>query len=311
MPNFEFTIPETMNGQRLDKVLIDALGRSFGRARARELFARKAVRVDGYLASKGAVGRAGQLVTVQLEEPVTDAALPEPEAPLNVRLESPDLVVVSKPAGQPTAPLNPGETGTLVGALLGRYPEMAGCGRSAREPGILHRLDNGTSGLLLAARNLAAFEAALAALRDGQWTKRYLLVCREKDLAPSGVIDIPIAPHPKDSRRVLACAHPRDQARNNPRPATTSFKVIERIGDLALVEATTSKALRHQLRAHFSAIDHPIEGDVLYGGDTTRIGRQALHAHHLSWKGSAPIAGFAVDDELPQDMRELLAAARD
>ncbi|MBI5533007.1 MAG: RluA family pseudouridine synthase [Deltaproteobacteria bacterium] len=311
MPQFEFTIDATTQGVRLDKVVIEALGHKFGRARTRDLFAQRAVRADGHVVSKGDLGREGQLITVQLPDDEGEGAVAEPQAALDVRLETADFVVVCKPAGQPTAPLEPGEVGTLVGALLGHYPEMGSFGRSAREPGIVHRLDNGTSGLLVAARTKPAFEAALAALRAGEIHKRYLLVCRQEGLAASGVIDIPLAPHPKDTRRVLACAHERDQARNHPRPASTSYKVVERIGDLALVEASAPKALRHQLRAHFAAIDHPIEGDGLYGGDTERIGRQALHAHHLSWKGSGSLAGFAVDADLPEDMRALLAAARD
>jgi 23S rRNA pseudouridine1911/1915/1917 synthase len=306
MPQLEFIVTESMASQRLDKILIEACGNKFGRARARELFASRAVRVQGRVVTKGALASAGDRVTVELDEPLADGPVAEPDAALDVRLQTEHFVVVCKPAGQPTAPLRPGETGTVVGALLGHYPEMGSFGRSPREPGILHRLDNGTSGLLLAARTQAAFDAALEALRAGELHKRYLLICAEAELASSGVIDIPLAPHPKDSRRVLGCAHERDQARNHPRPASTSFKVIERIGDLALVEATAPKALRHQIRAHFSAIDHPIEGDALYGGGTGRIGRQALHAHHLSWKGSGSLAGFSVDAELPEDMRALL-----
>lgn len=311
MPQFEFTIDASTQGVRLDKVVIEALGHKFGRARTRDLFARKAVRADGRLVSKGDLAREGQVITVRLPEEIGQGAVAEPEAPLDVRLETLDFVVVCKPAGQPTAPIEPGEKGTLVGALVGHYPEMDKHGRSPREPGIVHRLDNGTSGLVLAARTKLAFDAALSALRAGELHKRYLLVCGQAGLAASGVIDIPLAPHPKDTRRVLACAHERDQARNNPRAAATSYKVIERIGDLALVEATAPKALRHQLRAHFAAIDHPIEGDALYGGAIDRIGRQALHAHHLSWKGSGSLAGFAVDADLPEDMCGLLAAARD
>jgi 23S rRNA pseudouridine1911/1915/1917 synthase len=310
MPLFEFTIDDTMQGMRLDKVVIEAIGHKFGRTRTKELFASRAVRRAGRVVSKGDLAQVGDVVSVELPEHATDGAVAEPEAALDVQLETDEFVVVCKPAGQPTAPIQPGETGTLVGALFGHYPEMGGFGRSPREPGIIHRLDTGTSGLLLAARTKPAFDAALAALRAGEIVKRYLLVCREKDLASSGVIDIPLAPHPKDTRRVLACAHERDQARNNPRPASTSFEVIERIGNLALVEATAAKALRHQLRAHFAAIDHPIEGDALYGGDVDRIGRQALHAHHLSWKGSASVRGFGVDADLPEDMRMLLATER-
>lgn len=309
MSQFEFTVDEAKQGQRLDKVVIEALGHRIGRSGAKELFATGAVRVNGHRASKGDVADAGQVVTVQLPDDVGERPAAEPDAPLDVRLEREDFVIVCKPSGQPTAPLKPGERGTLAGALLGHYPEMDGVGRSLREPGILHRLDTGTSGLVLAARTKQAFDAALEALNAGEIRKKYQLVCAAEGLAETGEIDIPLAPHPKDQRRVLACAHERDQHRNNPRPATTSYRVLKVVGALALVEASASKAQRHQIRAHFAAIDHPLEGDVLYGGSAGRIGRQALHASYLAWSGTAAIAGFAVEAGLPDDLRDLIEAA--
>jgi len=309
MPRLEFTIADAMQGRRLDKVVIDALGHRLGRSGAKELFAAGAVRVAGKRVSKGDVALSGQVVTVELPEEVGERPAAEADAPRDVRLERDDLVGVCKPAGQPTAPLRPGEQGTLAGALLGHYPEMDGVGRTPREPGILHRLDTGTSGLVLAARTADAFQAALAALHAGEIRKRYLLVCAAEGLAETGEIDIPLAPHPKDHRRVLACAHERDQHRNNPRPASTKYRLVKVVGDLALVEASASKAQRHQIRAHFAAIGHPLEGDALYGGSTERIGRQALHASYLAWSGTASIVGFEVEAALPEDLRALIEAA--
>jgi len=293
-------------GKRLDKVVVEAFGARIGRARARALFERGAVRVDGHVARKGDVARVGSVITVTLPEPLDDAAVAQPGAALDVRLEREELVVVCKPAGQPTAPIRAGETGTLVNALLARYPEMRGFGYSAREPGIVHRLDTDTSGLLVAARSASSFDELSRALHAGEIHKSYLLLCDGTDLADTGLVEIPLCPHPKDKRRVLACVHPRDQARYSPRPASTSYRVLRRSRRLALVEASALKAARHQIRAHMAAIGHPLLGDELYGGRTDTAQRHALHAYHVVWRGSASVPAFEVRDDIPAPFLELL-----
>ncbi len=300
---FQCTVSEEQDGQRLDKIVVEALGHTIGRSRARDLFTQGVVRVDGRVVPKGRLARHGELLTVALPGPVDEAPVASQGAPLDVRLERDDIVVVSKPAGQPTAPLRAGETETLVNALLGRYPEMKLVGRSRREAGVVHRLDSGTSGLLIAARTKGAFEEAIELLSNGEIDKRYLLICSADGLAESGTLEIPLCAHPKDKKRVLACTHPRDVARYHARPASTSYHVREIKGGYALVEAKAPRASRHQLRAHFAAIDHPLVGDNLYGGDVTRLARQALHAYHVSWKGSDSLPAFEVEAEMPEDLR--------
>src|SRR5262249_5589367 len=154
-------------------------------------------------------------------EPIEDAgrALPDAGVPLVIAFETERVVIVDKAPGVPSAPIAPGEKGTIANALVARYPEMAALGFSPREPGLCHRLDTGTSGLLLAARTAAAFTTLTSALKEGRLDKRYLLLVSAADLPESGTIDFPLAPHPKDRRRVYACVHPRDVARYAPRPA--------------------------------------------------------------------------------------------
>jgi 23S rRNA pseudouridine1911/1915/1917 synthase len=302
-----FTVTESLDGERLDKALA-SLVPGLSRARAKTLAAEGLVRVDGRRAGKSAVVAAGQELTLddaaRIEADFTPDGDPTLADALVVCLERPDVVVVDKPAGTPTAPLEPDDRGTLAHALIARYPEMAGVGFRKREPGLLHRLDTETSGLVLAARTAEAFEALRRAFTDDALDKRYLLLCAGDELLDSGTVAHPIANHPKDRRRVLACIHPRDVARNAPRPAETSWRVIERRGSWALVEAKASKALRHQVRVHFASMNAALANDELYGGAALPgIARHALHASHLAYGGDAVVRSFTVTTPLPADLQ--------
>ncbi len=297
-------------GMRLDKVIALALG--LGRGPVRRLFDEGRVRVGRRVGVKGDVLPEGASVEVNLPEGAEDgAALPEPspERPLVVLVETPDAVVVDKPAGQASAPLRPGETGALANALVGRYPEMAGVGFHPREPGLVHRLDTGTSGVLVAARSADAFATLSAALKAGRLEKHYLAVCEDGEMPEGGFVDIPLAPHPKDSRRVLACLHPRDVSRLEPRFASTEYRVERRANGRALVWVRAAKALRHQIRAHMAAIGCPIVGDELYGAQAVPgFGRHALHAAFVAWSGAGgDVAAFEARSPLPAELEALLA----
>ena len=294
------------SGERLDKLIVGAVA-GLGRAGARKLFERDKVRVNGRIASKGGVARAGDEITIVLPDVSGPGAVAEPDGPLEVRFETDLVVVAEKPAGQPTAPIEPGEKGTLANALVGHYPEMAGIGYAPREPGLVHRLDTDTSGLVLAARTQAAFETLSRALKEHRVEKSYLLLCEAEGLADSGTVEIPLAPHPKDKKRVYACIHPRDVARYAPRPASTSFRVVRRAGRWALVEAIAPVAQRHQIRAHMAAIGHPLAGDLLYGGaEIAGLRRHSLHAAFIGWAGDSTVPAFEVRSDLPRELAALL-----
>lgn len=305
----QWLIEQADEGERLDKLVAKKSGLS--RAEVKRLFEGKHIKIGRNLASKGDLARAGGTLTVEVLD-APEAAIPEtePALPLRILLEREDLVVVDKPAGQPTAPLRAGESGTLVNALVGRYPEMSGLGTNPKEPGLIHRLDNDTSGVIVAARTPRAYHALIAALREGKLNKRYLAVCEDLDgaLPDQGTIEIPLAPHPKDRRRVLACLHPRDVERLSPRSATTQFEVKQRSGDRVLVELRAPRALRHQIRAHLAAIRCPIVGDVLYGAPPCEeLGRHALHASLVVWGGSAEVPAFTAAAPLPHELEALLS----
>lgn len=303
----EVKVPDELDGARLDKALA-ALVPGASRARVKAAIAEGGVRVNGRRMPKGGVVGAGDTLTVELGDFSAPESPPVPEdAPLDVRYASPAMLVVDKPAGQPSAPLRHGETGTLVNALVFHYPETLGVGYGVREPGLLHRLDNDTSGLLLVARTAAAFDELRDALKGGAIVKEYLLICREEGLPDEGTIAFPLTNHPKDQRRVYACVHPRDVIRYTPREASTDYVVLSRKDGLALVRVVVSRALRHQIRAHFAAIGHPLVGDALYGGDPIPgLARHALHASRIALETGTPGLSFDVTSELPPELAALV-----
>jgi 23S rRNA pseudouridine1911/1915/1917 synthase len=306
-----FRVEAAQAGERFDKLVVTVVP-GLGRKGARRLFEDGKIRVNGKRPNKGDLAREGDQVTIALPDTTGPDAVPEPSAELVVRLETEQVVMVEKPPGQPTAPLRDGETGTLANALVGHFPEMAGIGYSPREPGLLHRLDTDTSGLVLAARSRDSFDVLSKALKSGTIEKRYLLVCLAEELSSSGEIAIPIAHHPKDKKRMYACLHPRDVARYSPRPATTSFRIMATDGDWALVEARASAAIRHQIRVHMAAIGHPLAGDILYDGPSvTGLERHALHASYIGFKGDATVRAFETHSGLPSDLAQAFPAFRD
>ena len=294
-----YEVPADAAGERLDKFLVQRQP-ELGRQGARWLSEQGLVRVDGARSPKSRRLRAGE--RVELFGEFGGAPPAEPEAPLTMLLERADLVVVDKPAGQPSAPLAPGERGSVAGALLGRFPEMHEVGYRAREPGLLHRLDTRTSGLLLAARTALAFDVLRAALSAQQLHKRYLAIV-PSSVPDSALLDQPLAPDAGGSGRVVLAAH---QDVPGARPCRSALRTLERRGPWALVEVTASRAYRHQVRVHLAAAGWPIAGDLEYGGAPVLESRHALHASHLSFDGDASVGAFSVESALPAELRALL-----
>lgn len=299
----ELEAREADSGNRLDKFLAQHVP-GLGRHKASELCTLGLARIDGHRAKKSALVHAGAKITLEFEDPV--ALQPEPELALDLRLERAEFVVVNKPAGMPTAPLDTRERGTLCGALLARYPEMRGVGHRDREPGIVHRLDTQTSGLVLAARSSDAFSRLNQALEREELQKRYLAVVAAKGLAESGEISRALAPDPAHPERVrvLEAGDRAGYARHK----ITRYRVKRTVGERALLELEVGSAFRHQIRAHLAAIGHPIVGDAVYGGESVpELGaRHALHASQLGWAGMANMQGFTIYEPLPPDLAALV-----
>jgi len=278
MPAVELEIEGEEAGERLDAFLARRVP-ELSRARAKVLIEKGEARVDGRRVKKSYALGAGDRVTLDsLPGPVDFHAAPDPSLGLEVLLETDSYVVVDKPAGVPSHPLREGELGTLAGALVARYPEMRGVGYRKREPGILHRLDTGTSGLVLAARNRRTFDELRRMLKAGEIEKRYLARCVGVVPAPI-VIDTPIATDPRDQRKVRVCTDPRELKRLGAQAATTEVLSSTPAEQGSLVELRANNARRHQIRVHLASIGHPLLGDSLYGGPP--LDHHLLHASSL------------------------------
>jgi len=295
-----FVVRAEEAGERLDRLVARHVP-GVGRRRARELFAEGHVRAAGRLVRGAAPANAGDEVVVELSD---DAALPDPALALDVRFELDALAVVYKPAGQASAPLRAGELGTLANAVVRRYPETAGIGHRLREPGLLHRLDTQTSGLVVVARTPGAFDALARALQAERLEKRYLALTAKLDLPDSGVVDLPLAPDPHKHGRVVVVAGATGYARD----AVTRYHVLERHERACLLEVHAARAFRHQIRAHLASVGAPLIGDVLYGGAAFPDGseRHALHASYVAWAGDTTLPSFEVSAALPVDLSDLL-----
>jgi 23S rRNA pseudouridine1911/1915/1917 synthase len=273
-----------------------------GRKRARDLCDSGRVTLDGKRAKPATPVLLGALISVELGD---EAALPDPSLSLDVRFESADIVVAYKPSGQPSAPLREGELGTFANALVSHYPESASVGHRAREPGLIHRLDTDTSGLLVAARTPRAFEALSRALSRGELDKRYLAVIERGDLPDDGSVELGLAPDPRKKGRVRIQSGERGAYSH---PATTRYRVLQRTPRACLLEVVATPAFRHQVRAHLATIGAPLIGDELYGGTPWpgAVPRHALHASYVAWAGDGTLPSFEVTAELPDELRALL-----
>jgi 23S rRNA pseudouridine1911/1915/1917 synthase len=275
---------------------------ALGRAGARRLIEAGEVRVNGRAAAAGQRLRAGDTVEVALAAEAPPA-LADPDAPLCVVYEDAFLVCADKPAGMPAHPLVRGERDTLASALLARYPELAHVGYSAREPGIVHRLDTGTSGLMLAARDPDTFEALRAQLARGEIDKRYLALCAGVPGAPA----VHEAWLSARGKRVRVAREPIASGEL----VRTELLSAQRVGasDCALVSVRVHVARRHQIRAHLAALGHAIAGDELYGGPVLPgLTRHFLHAAELHLVHPRSGAPLSLVSGLPADLQGVLEA---
>jgi 23S rRNA pseudouridine1911/1915/1917 synthase len=288
-------------GRRADDVILRCLP-GFSRKEVQGLFEAGRVRVAGRRIKKGDRVQAGS--ELEIDAPALPIE-PDSSIALEVLFESDDFVIANKPAGLPTAPLVRTEARSLAAALLARYPEMLGVGFREREPGLVHRLDTETSGVVLAARSQAAFQAARALFEASLIEKRYLAIVAAGFPEAPGQLQTWLAPASADARRVSVLSEPPD---GYAKLASSRYRTLERGARYALVEVEVESAFRHQVRAHLAHLGFPIAGDALYGGvSEPGLGaRHALHGSYIAWAGDAARAGFRAEAGLPAELRALL-----
>jgi 23S rRNA pseudouridine1911/1915/1917 synthase len=242
-----------------------------------------------------------------VEGTVPEATIAAPEAediPLDVRYSDERLMVVSKPAGLVTHPAHGHDRGTLVNALLGLGVPLAGAGST--RPGIVHRLDKDTSGLLLVAKDDDAQAFLVEALRRREVERAYLALVRSPMPAPTGTVDAPIGRHP--SKRWVMAVSPGG------RPSVTHYRVLTDTGEVTFLEVTLETGRTHQIRVHLSHLARPVLGDGPYGGRSelsARLGldRPFLHAARLAFPHPDDRRRVEVTDDLPPDLGEVLRRA--
>ena len=294
-----FYVPASLAGERVDRAV--ALLTGWSRADVAALIDKGAVLVGGQPVAKSRRLAEGDEVEVE-GEPEPDAPpVPEP-VDFPAVFEDDDLVVVVKPAGLVVHPGAGHETGTLASGLLHRYPEIAQVGDPMR-PGIVHRLDRDTSGLMVVARSSRAYDALTAALAAREIERRYLALAWGRFDARRGTIDAPIGRS--------ATRRTRMAVREAGKEARTGYEVLNQFDHpvCTFVECRLETGRTHQIRVHLAAIGHPVVGDATYGGDRNplRPGRPFLHAHALALTHPTTGEQLEFTDPLPPELAAVLS----
>ena len=271
--DFAFVADETHAGERLDRVIADQV-EDLSRTRIQTLIKEGLVTINGESGKPSYKLEEGDQIAVHLPEPETSEVIPE-DIPLDVLHEDADLIAINKPAGMVVHPSYGHTSGTLVNAVLYRWPELREVGDQHRA-GIVHRLDKDTSGVIVVARTPKAHRALAEQFEQRRTVKKYLALVEGNPETPTGRIEAPIG---RDQRQRKRMAVVRDG-----REATSEFKVLEYYADQALLEVRIFTGRTHQIRVHLAFIGHPIVGDDVYGFRKQRIKmkRNFLHAAELT-----------------------------
>ncbi|MBM3925172.1 MAG: RluA family pseudouridine synthase [SAR202 cluster bacterium] len=293
MKTREFTARQ--DSRRLD-LFLTATDLNLSRAQAQRLIKQGRVILNGVLHLPSDRVRVGDLVSVTIPDPAP-AGLAAESIPLNIVYQDDDLLVVDKPAGLTVHPSPGHPSGTLVNALLALYPDLPGIGGEQR-PGIVHRLDKDTSGLIMVAKTEQAHRELSRQLKERSIKKGYLVLVHGRVKSKEGVVDAPIARDQRHRKRMAVLSWGRH--------ARTRYRVLWQCDLYTLVEASPETGRTHQIRVHMAHLGHPLVGDTLYSGKNVGISRHFLHAHKLGF--THPISGQWQDFQspLPDELRCLL-----
>ncbi|MDB5057323.1 MAG: pseudouridine synthase, RluA family, partial [Chloroflexi bacterium] len=283
-------------GQRLDR-LVSVIRPEISRAAGASMIERGLVLINGRPSKAASRPLAGARLDIEIPAPPSSDALPE-DIPLSIVYEDASLVVVDKPAGMVVHPAPGNEHGTLVNALLGRYSSLPG---DPTRPGIVHRLDKDTSGLIVVARTPTAVTALARSFKHREVHKEYIALILGTLRPQSGAISSAIGRDPRHRQRMAVLA-------TGGRDARTTYRTEETFKHFSLVRIGLETGRMHQIRVHFSALGHPVIGDPVYGRPIRGLAlrRQFLHAAQLSFRHPETGEEMVFRSDLPDDLSEIL-----
>ena len=293
-------------GGRLDKVLAQQMP-ELSRAQWQRLISEGLVLVNGLPAKASQQIAGGELIEAEIPEPAESDLVAE-DIPLDIRYEDDDIIVVNKPAGMVVHPGPGHSSGTLVNAILAHCPDLPGIGDTKR-PGIVHRLDKDTSGLIIIAKNDAALRYLQAQFKARTVSKKYLALVDGQIQPSAAIIDAPIGRDPLQRKvmTVISPDNPRTRSARA-REAQTHYGAIAYYEDFSLVECAPHTGRTHQIRVHMAYIGFPIVGDKVYGRRKQRLAldRHFLHAGELHIKRPSDGELLVMQAELPEELQAVI-----
>ncbi len=286
--------------RRLDLFLAHEI-KPLSRSQIKKLINEENIKVNGAAVDPNYKPEKGDEVVIEIPPPKSTEVKPE-NIPLNIIFEDNDLIILDKSGQIVTHPTQDHPTGTLVNALLYHFKNIPGAGNSLR-PGIVHRLDKGTSGVMVIAKNEKSLESLKKQFADRGVAKKYICLVQRRIEKSFGIIKGPIARHPRNKMKFTVDESGRE--------AITNYRLIRHIGEkLSLLEIEPKTGRTHQIRVHLAHIGHPIVGDKLYRGKM--IGkRQFLHASFLEFTHPTTGKKVTFESKLPQDLRAILEKLED
>ena len=301
--SLSFSVDSETADQRIDRTVADAFP-ELSRSRIQHMAENGCITVNGKIVGKSFKPKADDEVSVYIEPAQDDTALPE-NIPLDIRYEDDCMLVVNKPKGMVVYPAPGNRSGTLVNALLYHCGSSLSGINGVLRPGIVHRIDKDTSGLLLVAKNDMAHASLAHQIKEHSLTREYAAVVYGKLREPEGIIDAPIGRSPNDRKKMAVTD-------KNSRPAVTHYYTVEEFEKFTFVRLRLETGRTHQIRVHMAYIGHPVAGDAVYGPKNviTELGGQCLHARLLGF--DHPVTGERIElsSELPEYFENFLRKIR-
>ena len=299
MENREYEAGKEYSGMRIDKYLAE-LDSELTRSAVQKLIDDEMVTVNGKVPQKNMKLREGDRIILTVPEPIPPEALPE-NIPLDIVYEDGDLLVVNKPRGMVVHPAAGNPDGTLVNALLYHCGDSLSGINGILRPGIVHRIDKDTSGMLIVAKNDFSHRLLAEQIKEHSFTRKYQAVVCGNIKEDSGTVNAPIGRHPTDRKKMTVTL-------KNSREAVTHYRVITRYRGYTHVELTLETGRTHQIRVHMANMGHPVAGDPVYGGKNylKKLDGQCLHAYYISFLHPRTNETLTLSAPLPQYFTDFL-----